>query len=129
MKKLPVCPGCGAKYSYGEIWDIKKGMHICDSCEKKFIVNKKRGTLLLLISCILMILINLIVIFSSGELEITGLVILTAIDAAVITAAALLRPLTVRFIPVKMTKAEKRQLRKENAGRKHNRANNGGKNK
>ena len=110
MLKLPVCPHCGAVYSYKEVSSMKSGTELCYHCKKKFRINKLRGRVILLsIVCTLLIIANTAIMISSENFI---PVIIVLADMIVITAAFLMLPLTVKFIPEKFSKAEKRERRK-----------------
>ena len=110
MLKLPVCPHCGAVYSYKEVSGMKSGTNICYHCEKKFRVDKIRGRAVLLsVVCITLIIINTAIMVSS-ENFVPAVIMIANIIA--VSAAFLMFPLTVKFIPEKLTKAEKRERRK-----------------
>ena len=115
MFKLPVCPHCKVAYSYKEITFIKQGTHICYHCNKKFRVIKYRGQfLLMLIVCILLIAANVFMLFNNDNVN---LAVIAIANASVITAAILIFPLMVTFRPEKITKSEKKELKKNNAGK------------
>ncbi len=110
MLKLPVCPHCGAVYSYKEVNSMKNGTSICYHCKKKFRVNKTRGRMILIsIVCIFLIIVNTAIMVSSENFI---PVIIMLADMIVITVTFLMFPLTVKFIPEKFTKAEKRERKK-----------------
>lgn len=107
MLRLPVCPHCHAVYSYKEVSDMRQGKMICYHCKKKFSVSKFPGAAVwLLIICTLLVIFNLVMIFSTDDFTIITLLT----DLAAVTAAVLLMPLTVRFRAEKQTKSEKRLL-------------------
>ena len=109
---LPVCPHCGTKYGYKETSEMKSGVQNCYYCKKKFVPQKKQGRIIMLCTvCMIMIIFNLIIFYSSRGLSLSGFAILVASDAAAVTAAVLLFPLTVRLKPVKMTKSEKKSAK------------------
>ncbi len=110
MLKLPVCPHCGAVYSYKEVRQMKSGTKLCYHCNKKFSIHKKKNAwVFMTVVCIILIIINTAIMISS-ENFIPVLFVLA--DMLVITAAFLLLPLTVRFRPEKFSKAEKRERKK-----------------
>ncbi len=107
MLKLPVCPHCGAVYTYREVSNMKKGIQLCYHCQKKFSVHKSAGRTILMTSvCVALIIANTAIMYSSNNFI---PVVMMIADAVFVTAAVLLIPLTVRFKPEKMTKAEKRK--------------------
>lgn len=111
MLKLPVCPHCNAVYRYKELISMK-GTNNCYHCGKKFIVKRAEGrAVLLCVVCILLIIFNLFLFFSSQDLKITG--VLTVADAIVICAAFAAFPFTVRFKAVKITKSQKKKLKEK----------------
>ena len=84
---------------------MKSGTELCYHCKKKL-----RGRVILLsIVCTLLIIANTAIMISSENFI---PVIIVLADMIVITAAFLMLPLTVRFIPEKFSKAEKRERRK-----------------
>lgn len=111
MLKLPVCPHCKAVYSYREVKSMKQGITLCYHCKKKFSVRKTKGMLLFMsVVCLLLIAANTAVMVTSENFV---PVIIMLADAAVITAAIFMLPLTVSFKAEKFTKAEKREKKKE----------------
>lgn len=110
MLKLPVCPHCHAVYSYKEVSEMHQGDKICYHCKKKFSVRKTAGAFIWIsVICALLVVFNLIIIFSTDDFNIIP--VLT--DLAAVTAAVLMLPLTVRFRPLKLTKSEKRSIREK----------------
>jgi len=125
LLKLPVCPHCNAVYSYREVKNMKQGICFCYHCEKKFYVSKVKGAaLLLVIICTLLIAANTAVMVSSENFVPAAIMIA---DAVVITAAILIMPLTVRFRPLKLSKAEKREMTKGSGNKKNRNTNTNGK--
>ena len=115
MFKLPVCPHCKVAYSYKEITFIKQGIHICYHCNKKFRVIKYRGQfLLMLIVCTLLVAVNVFMLFNNDNIN---LAVLAIANASVVTAAILMFPLMVIFKAEKITKSEKKELRKNKTGK------------
>lgn len=110
MLRLPVCPHCHAVYSYKEVSEMKQGAQFCYHCRKKFTADKKIGNFVFLpVVCLILIVINVMIFISTDQLSIV--IMLT--DLIVVTAAVLLRPMTVRFRPEKITKSEKRSLKEK----------------
>ena len=111
MLRLPVCPHCHAVYTYKEVSDMHSGNMICYHCKKKFSVSKTKGKLLFMSAvCLLLIAANTAIMVTSENFV---PVIIMLADAAVITAAIFMLPLTVRFRAEKFTKSEKREKKKE----------------
>lgn len=107
---LPVCPRCGKKYSYREAKMLKSSRKECIYCGKKISVGKMpQGFILMAFVCAVMIIFDLIVFVTASSLDLTGFIIMTAIDAAAVTAGVLMLPLTVRLKAEKLTKSEKKR--------------------
>lgn len=86
--------------------------HRCYNCKKEFYVSRNKGRIIILsIVCIILVIFNLILLYSSKKADIHIMIIT---DAVCILASILLFPFTVRFKPIKLTKSEKR--RKTSAG-------------
>ncbi len=110
LLRLPVCPHCHAVYTYKEVSDMHSGNMICYHCKKKFSVRKLPGAALWLsVICTLLVIFNLVIIFSTDNFTVVPLIA----DLAAVTAAVLLLPLTVRFRAEKITKSEKQTLREK----------------
>lgn len=111
MLKLPVCPHCGAVYTYKEVFNMKKGSRLCYHCKKKYSVHKiAGGAVLMTIVCVFLIFANTAIMVSSENFI---PIVMVIADAVFITAAVLMLPLTVKFRAEKFTKSEKRK-QKEN---------------
>ncbi len=122
LLSLPVCPHCGLVYTYSETAHIKSGPRMCIHCKKKFRVEKRTGTAVMISAVIIIsVIFNLIVLYTSKGMSFPGFMMLTAADAAAAAAGVLMLPLTVRFIKEKPSKAEKRETRRQRS------VNNGGK--
>ncbi len=110
--KLPVCPHCGTAYQYNEIKQMKDGIEYCYHCKKKFRIRKKVNILLFIAAvCFLLICADLFVMVWSPSVNIVAM---AASNFVVIAAAWLLRFFSVRFIPEKITKSEKKRIKEAN---------------
>ncbi|MBR2175864.1 MAG: hypothetical protein IJ861_02820 [Clostridia bacterium] len=115
MLKLPVCPHCRAVFTYKEVSGLSEGSVICYYCGKKFRVRKRAGKAVLMLTvCMILIGADIFTLFNSEAVYIPAM---AAANAVIITAAFIIQPLTVRFIPEKITKSEKRMLK--NKDKKH----------
>ena len=114
--KLPVCPHCGTVYQYGEIKKMRDGSRYCYHCKKKFRVRKKLSIMLfMVIVCSLLVCSDLFILYYTFNIN---LIVMAAANAVILTASILLCPFTVRFVPEKITKSEKRMI-KETKDKKH----------
>lgn len=105
--KLPVCPYCHSVYRYRDVVNISEKRHNCYHCGRAFEVSKATGrTVLMLIVCCVLISFNVLLFYTSKNINI---VVMAITDAAFIAAAIMLFPFTVKFRAVKMTKSEKRK--------------------
>ncbi len=88
---------------------MKQGERFCYHCKKKYRVNKKTGSLILIsVVCIVLIFINLLIFLTNENIN---MILLVLLNFSVVTAAVLILPLTVRFKAEKIRKAEKKRLK------------------
>lgn len=103
--RLPVCPYCHTVYHYQEAAKLKGKTETCYHCRKTFRI-RKRGPQWLFLGMVAagLVLIDVLIFFSSGEIG-TGLLLVTFfLDAAGVSAAVALLPLTVRLRPERTRK-------------------------
>lgn len=97
---------------------MKQGSHYCYHCKKKFRAEKRLGRIILLLTVsVLLIIINIFLFNSAGELNQGEFLIIVCLDMAVITVSVLVLPLTVRLIPEKITKSEKKSVKGQKKAR------------
>ncbi len=83
--------------------------HKCYNCQRDFAVSRKNGRIILmLIVCIILIAFNIIVLYSSKNINLPVMIIS---NAACVFAAIFIFPFTVRFKPIKITKSMKKRGR------------------
>lgn len=120
---LPICPYCGKKYSYKETKRLKGSLKECIYCRKKISVRKMpSGLVLIAVISAVLIIIDLIVLAAVSDLNGAVLIIMTAADAAAVTAGVSMLPLTVRIKAEKPTKSEKKRSQRaaKNGGTRKN---------
>lgn len=107
--KLPLCPHCGAIYSYIEVKRLK-GINSCHHCKKRFEVKKAFGRIVLLsVVCLILTAVNILLMLSTKDLKIVG--VLAAVDLIAVCISFLLFPFTVKFRAIKTTKSQKKLLK------------------
>lgn len=94
--RLPLCPHCGARFFYTQVKKAKKqDTMICKHCKKQFQISYKKGTVLLIVLAILiLIILNMLLLAYFPLTNIVGLFLVTIMG---ISITYFFIPYTVRF--------------------------------
>ncbi len=95
---LPHCPYCHTVYRYRDLTVLKGKTHMCYHCHKTFAVRRSFRVVPVVIACVLLIAVNLIVFWTSQDINKNTFLVLIMADAAVILLSLLTAPLFTRLV-------------------------------
>lgn len=97
MPKIKACPYCRAGIGYWQLLTFKGKQHQCRKCKKNYAIQKGMMALPVLLACVLMIPVNLMVLYSSQDIQKSAFIGMIAADAAVIFLSFAAAPLFIRI--------------------------------
>lgn len=103
MYGFRVCPYCRKKYHYGKIISGRGKIRNCRYCKKNFEVNRSLKYLIVLIAGSITVIINVLIMFLSTEIETGSFKMMVISDAMIIASAFLISPFFVRLKAVNDT--------------------------
>lgn len=99
--KLPICPYCHTVYRYKDIIQLKGKETVCYYCKETFGINRKYRAVPVIIACVVLILFDVLVLFTSEDIQPSTLTVLIIADAVTVFSVMLFSPTMTRFEKMK----------------------------